>query len=86
MNPGIAGSSAKWRGSPVRFPAPNVEPWYERYWLITLKRPVYIRAILIAFSFASAPPFVKKTFPKQSGSLSTIDFASFARGSAPNEP
>ena len=74
-NPGIPGSRVYLLGSPLKFPAPNVEPWYERYLEKILFLPVYILAIFIAFSFASAPAFVKKTFPMLSGIRLMISFA-----------
>ena len=57
--PGMPGSTAQRRGSPVSVTAPFVAPWYERYRATILWRPVTRRASLTAFSFASAPPFVK---------------------------
>ena len=47
--------------------APFVAPWYERYRAMTLLRPVTRRASLTAFSFASAPPFVKKETDRSPG-------------------
>ena len=44
-----------------------------------MSRPVVRRAIRIAFSIASAPPFVKKTFAKPSPARSTMRFAASPR-------
>ena len=46
-----------------------------------LWRPVTIRASLIAFSFASAPPFVKNVIEMSPGVTSAIRRASCERGS-----
>ncbi len=46
-----------------------------------LWRPVYQRASLIAFSFASAPPFVKNVIERSPGVTSLIRRASVERGS-----
>ena len=59
-------------------------PWYERYRLITLSRPVTSRAMRIAFSLASAPPLVKNTFSNPSGARSVMSRAAFARVSFAN--
>src|SRR2546421_5190443 len=48
---------------------------------MTLCRPVYQRASLIAFSFASAPPFVKKDIWRSPGVISASMRASVERGS-----
>jgi hypothetical protein len=79
--PEMPGSAAHLRGSPVRVIAPAVAPWYERYRAITLCRPVYQRASLIAFSFASAPPFVKNDIARSPGVISASMRASVERGS-----
>ncbi len=47
--------------------APEVAPWYERYRATIFCRPVTARAMRIAFSLASAPPSVKKTFSMSPG-------------------
>ena len=47
--------------------APFVAPWYERYRAMILLRPVTRRASLTAFSFASAPPFVKNETDRSPG-------------------
>ncbi|CAM5707845.1 hypothetical protein SHIRM173S_08335 [Streptomyces hirsutus] len=60
-------SEAQRRGSPVRFTACWVPPWYERYAESTLGRPVCSRAIRTACSTASAPPLVKKTLSRSPG-------------------
>ena len=63
MNPGAApeASSVKFRRkSPVAWSAPGEPPWYERYWLMILVRPVKRRAMRMAASFASDPPFGKR--------------------------
>ncbi len=57
----MPGSFVQRRSSPVRVPAPGAEPWNDRYATITLWRPVTMRAILTASSFASPPLVVKKT-------------------------
>jgi hypothetical protein len=44
-----------------------VAPWYERYRARIFCRPVNAFAIRIAFSFASAPPSVKKDFSRSPG-------------------
>jgi len=44
-----------------------------------LSRPVYSRARRIAFSLASAPALVKKTFSKQAGACDKILPAASAR-------
>src|SRR5665648_73604 len=59
MNPGTPGSFINLLGSPVRLPAPAVEPWYDLYMENTFHLPVEALASFIAFSFASAPAFVK---------------------------
>src|SRR4051795_9962566 len=46
-----------------------------------LLRPVYMRASLIAFSFASAPPFVKNDIARSPGVTSASRRASVERGS-----
>ena len=46
-----------------------------------LCRPVYQRASLIAFSFASAPPFVKKDICRSPGVTSASSRASVERAS-----
>ncbi len=46
-----------------------------------LCRPVYQRASLIAFSFASAPPFVKNDISRSPGVISASMRASVERGS-----
>src|SRR4029450_2522725 len=46
-----------------------------------LCRPVYQRASLIAFSFASAPPFVKNDISRSPGVTSASRRASVERGS-----
>ena len=46
---------------------------------MTLSRPVTRRAIRMAFSFASAPPFVKNTLSKPSGARAVINRAASAR-------
>src|SRR6266511_401803 len=48
---------------------------------MTLWRPVYQRASLIAFSFASAPPLVKKDISRSPGVISASMRASVERGS-----
>src|SRR5258707_15814909 len=48
---------------------------------MTLWRPVYQRASLIAFSFASAPPFVKNVIEMSPGVTSASRRASVERGS-----
>ena len=52
----------------------------------TLCRPVYQRASLIAFSFASAPPFVKKDIVRSPGVTSARSRASVERASASSGP
>ena len=48
---------------------------------MTLCRPVYQRASLIAFSFASAPPFVKNDIVRSPGVTSASRRAELERGS-----
>jgi hypothetical protein len=48
---------------------------------MTLCRPVYQRASLTAFSFASAPPFVKKDISRSPGVTSASRRASVERAS-----
>ena len=50
---------------------------------INYHKPDTIRAILMAFSLASAPALVKNTFPKVSGSRSIIIFPSCALEASP---
>ena len=77
--PGSPGSAGQRRGSPVAEIAPAVAPWYERYRVTILCRPVYQRASLIAFSFASAPPFVKNDIVRSPGVTSARSRASSER-------
>ena len=74
-------SAAHRRGSPVAVITCPVAPWYERYRARIFCRPVAWRAILIAFSFASAPPLVKKKTSMSPGASSASLAPSRARGS-----
>ena len=78
--PGTGGCVQR-RGSPVAVIAAAVAPWYERYRARIFCRPVTARAILNAFSFASAPPLVKKNTSISPGAISASFAASRARGS-----
>ncbi len=74
-------SAAQRRGSPVAAMTPPVAPWYERYRARIFWRPVTCRASLMAFSFASAPPPVKKLTSISPGRISASFWPSRARGS-----
>src|SRR5579872_4356281 len=82
--PGTPGSAGQRRFSPVSETAPVLEPWNERYAVITFVRPLVMRMILLASSSASAPPVVKNTRPpfgqptsctKRSASSERLSFA-----------
>ncbi len=72
------------RGSPVRAIALAVAPWYERYVESTFCRPVCRRAMRIAFSLASAPPFVKNTRLRSPGARPAMSRAASLRASLAN--
>ncbi len=76
--PVMPGSFAQRRLSPPRLIAPCVWPWKLRHWVRILWRPVYRRASLIAFSFASVPPVVKIDLVRSPGATSAILRASVA--------
>ena len=82
--PGMPGSAGQRRGSPVSVIAPAVAPWYSlvaRDHLLAAGRPA--RGNLIAFSFASAPPLVKKDIFRSPGVTSAISRATQAAFRAP---
>ena len=68
----------------MRAIAPEVAPWYDLYLLMNLPLPLYILAILMAASFASEPPLVRKLFTSPSWVISSSFFPSIAAGTVPN--